>query len=345
MRDDDLTAAVRDALDPTPASEAEWPVSRRDTLRALAGVGALAVGPSGAQGAAGTGIADEAYFSNYGWESTADGGVLTIDGAEFTFDGSETIALPDGREASTVVLPDGREASTVVGPDGSVLKEASIPDSVVDQFSAGNFTDPWQNSVGGRDSMTVNGLSSTTVDGNPTVSGEGGSDHGLADVFDVDAEGGGFGLAVTVRPRSTNTRFMGRFDSAFDNGFSFRAIPELNIRLDSGGDQIQTQSTTELDDTKMYACIVNVLGPDATDIELYIDDVTDGSMEQSVVYNDAGYNTDNFVNPGVDPMFFAENHDGSVAVSEPMDIGVIEINSDPYTENERLGFLNRRPEV
>jgi len=131
MCDDDLTAAVRDALDPTPASEAEWPVSRRDTLRALAGVGALAVGPGGAQGAAGTGIAEEAYFSNYGWEPDADGGVLTIDGAEFTFDGSETVVLPDGGEASTVVLPDGSTASTVVGPDGGVLKESAIPDSEV----------------------------------------------------------------------------------------------------------------------------------------------------------------------------------------------------------------------
>jgi len=129
MSDDDLTAAVRDALDPTPASEADWPVSRRDTLRALAGVGALAVGPGGAQGAAGTGIAEEAYFSNYGWEPDADGGVLTIDGAEFTFDGSETVVLPDGGEASTVVLPDGGEASTVVG-DGS--DEVAFRDSSSD---------------------------------------------------------------------------------------------------------------------------------------------------------------------------------------------------------------------
>jgi len=135
MSDDDLSAAVRDELDPTPASEADWPVSRRDTLRALAGVGALAVGPGGAQGAAGTGIADEAYFSNYGWESTAEGGVLTIDGAEFTFDGSETIGLPDGGTGRELVTEGGATASEVIGPDGSVLYDGDvIPDSVVDNF-------------------------------------------------------------------------------------------------------------------------------------------------------------------------------------------------------------------
>jgi len=133
MSNDDLTADVREALDPTPAHAVEWPVSRRDTLRALAGVGALAVGPSGAQGAAGTGIADAAYFSNYGWESTAEGGVLTIDGAEFTFDGSETIGLPDGGAGRELVTEGGATASEVIGPDGSVLYEA-IPDSVVDNF-------------------------------------------------------------------------------------------------------------------------------------------------------------------------------------------------------------------
>lgn len=139
MSDDDLTAAVRDALDPTPASEADWPVSRRDTLRALAGVGALAVGPGGAQGAAGTGIADEAYFSNYGWESTAEGGVLTIDGAEFTFDGSETIGLPDGGQGTELVTPSGASASEVVGPGGEVVFEGEIPDSDLTQYS---LTDP-----------------------------------------------------------------------------------------------------------------------------------------------------------------------------------------------------------
>jgi len=144
MSNDDLTADVREALDPTPASEVEWPVSRRDTLRALAGVGALAVGPGGAQGAAGTGIADEAYFSNYGWAPDAEGGVLTIDGAEFTFDGSETLVLPDGREASTIVLDDGREASAVVGPGGSELLAPAIPDSGVARWEfEQDVTDSW----------------------------------------------------------------------------------------------------------------------------------------------------------------------------------------------------------
>jgi len=189
MCDDDLTAAVRDALDPTPASEADWPVSRRDTLRALAGVGALAVGPGGAQGAAGTGIAEEAFFSNYGWESTAEGGVLTIDGAEFTFDGSKTVVLDDGRAASTVVLPDGSTASAVVGPSGEVVFDAAeIPDSgnLQQHYDASSFnlndgdavSSLWTDEAGSFDASVVGApiYRSSAINGQPAVEFDGADD-------------------------------------------------------------------------------------------------------------------------------------------------------------------------
>ena len=119
MSDDDPVDRVIDALDPQPVAES-LPVSRRQTLRALASVGALgSVGSASAQ-SAGTVVADEAVFSNYGWESSADGGTLTIDGDEYTFDGSEEIGLPDGGVGTEVVTPDG-SASEVIGPSGQVL--------------------------------------------------------------------------------------------------------------------------------------------------------------------------------------------------------------------------------
>jgi len=121
MSDDEI-AAIIDDLDPTPAAEA-LPVSRRQALRALAGVGALGVAPGGVAGQAGTVRADEAYFSNYDIEQTAAGVDLTIDGQTFAFDGSDTIGLPDGGQGTALVTPSGATASAVVGPSGEVVWE------------------------------------------------------------------------------------------------------------------------------------------------------------------------------------------------------------------------------
>jgi len=121
MSDDELIERVRDELDPTPASEADWPVSRRRVLQALASVGALAAAPGGAQGAAGTAIADEAFFSNYGVTETADGWDITIDGATLSFDGSGTIGLEDGGQGKNLLTPNGQRGVEVIGPDGNTL--------------------------------------------------------------------------------------------------------------------------------------------------------------------------------------------------------------------------------
>jgi len=184
MSDGDIVERVRDDLDPTPAHAAEWPVSRRDTLRALASVGALAAAPGAASASAGSVIAEEASFSNYGAEQTAAGWTWTIDGAAFAFDGSETVVLDDGREASTFVLPDGREARVVVGPDGTEILARATPDSaiaqydfreedgtmpVVDQTGNGNALDTGSYTGVSR---TINGNQAAEFDGtNDTVSG------------------------------------------------------------------------------------------------------------------------------------------------------------------------------
>jgi len=277
MSDDDLTADVREALDPTPAHAVEWAVSRRDTLRALAGVGALAVGPGGAQGAAGTGIADEAYFSNYGWESTAEGGVLTIDGAEFAFDGSLTVALDDGREASTVVLDDGREASTVVGPDGGVLKAPFIPDSGVSRFEfEQDLTDSW----GGNDGVG-SGISYSTDSADGDYSGVfDGSDY-----VDVD------GVASAITPPVTVSVWL-KADNISNHGeiiatrferfsilTSFNQADSIEFKISNSNGNAEYVSWSASSNT--YYLATATYDTDGSG-ELYIDGTSRGTLSQTL---------------------------------------------------------------
>ena len=136
--DDERVQQVIDELDPTPASESAWPVSRRQTLRALAAAGLIGAGSASASAeSAGTVIADEAVFSNYGSESVSDGWELTIDDDVFALTESEdTIGLPDGGVGEEVVLPNGAEALEMIAPDGTVVFDSvDIPDSVVEQMT------------------------------------------------------------------------------------------------------------------------------------------------------------------------------------------------------------------
>ena len=128
---DDRVQQVIEALDPQPASEVDWPVSRRQALRALAAAGLVGAGSGSASAeSAGTVIADEAFLSNYDSESVADGWELTIDDDVFALTESEdTIGLPDGGVGEEVVLPSGAEAAEVIAPDGTVVFE-SPPDLV-----------------------------------------------------------------------------------------------------------------------------------------------------------------------------------------------------------------------
>ena len=131
---DERVQQVIDELDPTPAHEIAWPVSRRQTLRALAAAGLLGAGAGSASAqSAGGVIADEAVLSNYGSESVSDGWEVTIDDDVFALTASdtETMGLPDGGVGSELVTPSGVEASEFVGPDGTVVFEgdAEIPDS------------------------------------------------------------------------------------------------------------------------------------------------------------------------------------------------------------------------
>ena len=128
MSDDERVQQVIDALDPTPAHDVEWPVSRRQTLRALAAAGLVGVGSGGASAeSVGGVIAEEANLSNYGSESVSDGWEIEIDEDVFGLtESDDTIDLPDGRVGEELVTPSGGDVSEIVAPDGTVVFDGPI---------------------------------------------------------------------------------------------------------------------------------------------------------------------------------------------------------------------------
>jgi len=230
---DDETQAIIDELDPTPATEA-LPVSRRQALRALAGVGALGVAPSGVAGQAGTVRADEAYFSNYDIEQTAAGVDLTIDGQTFSFDGSDTIGLPDGGQGTELVTPSGASASEVVRPSGEVVWEGPSP--IIDGFEDQDLSEYSEDTdvLSTSQSQVFSGQYALFMDasGGTRIYSTGGlpryPTQGTAFEYYVYVEAGKIGCGWAQ---------SGAFDGytvVFDNG-----TPELNVdnntTLDSGG--------------------------------------------------------------------------------------------------------------
>ena len=141
---DDRVQQVIGELDPTPAHEVAWPVSRRQTLRALAAAGLVGAGRGSASAeSVGGVIADEANLSNYASEDVSDGWELTIDDDVFGLTESEpTIELPDGGLGEELIMPGGVEAREIVAPDGTVVF-SGIPDSAIYWNGQGDLEDDW----------------------------------------------------------------------------------------------------------------------------------------------------------------------------------------------------------
>jgi hypothetical protein len=252
----------------------------------------------------------------------------------------------DGTQVQDITI-DGQSVSEVT-MDGDQVFGSTIPDSVVHQYVAENFATPWPNDVGAAD-MSVNGLSASTfTNGGTSVTGDGSSDYGNAAGPQNIPQNETFGIAFTAE-FSANTG--GHFFGATDSGFT-----RLNVRQDSlgaGGNvgiQIQddngnelrvyTDSTFEGDER---AIIINKNGNDTSQINIYVDDMS-SAQSQSVDDNDA-FDHSNYT-CDKDLHFWARvNNDATISGYTDADMGILEFRSEPYSQSEREGFVERRPEV
>ena len=282
MTDDERSDAeqVLAELDPQPAHEAIR-VSRRQTLRALASVGALTTVGSASGQSAGTVVADEAYFANYGWEPSAEGGTLTIDGDQYTFDGSEEIGLDDGGVGTELVTPSG-QASELIGPSGQVLWErVGIPDSAVYRWvldSVGDGTA--EDSVGTADG-TVNGVTSTsgTWVGDAAGDGDGTGDYIATTAVPDFASVTDTNVAIAFTVQTTATGYLLGSEETNGDAVVVRtgvrtAGGDINILFrDPAGDAIEVYAGSGLvDDGNPHRVVINKTSNSPSGLNIIIDD-------------------------------------------------------------------------
>ena len=314
MTDDERSDAeqVLAELDPQPAHEV-IPVSRRQTLRALASVGALsAVGSAHAQ-SAGTVVADEAYFSNYGWESSAEGGTLTIDGDQYTFDGSEEIGLPDGGVGTEVLTPDG-SASELIGPSGQTLWETPIPDSVIDTFEEILYEDGGKtlsDYYTGDLNAFERSTDSPVQQGSYSLKCTSTSESGLYSTTGLNRyPSRGDSFSAWVQPGGSDYAGVLFGGSDADNTYILRLVGAYNnfqlSRLDNGSSNLLDTTTAAISSGEWYQCEISFGDPT---ISASLTD-SNGNTLDSVSADDTTYTTTGFgwlsKDGGTDTFDFAE---------------------------------------
>jgi len=297
---DDRVEQVLAALEPTPASEVAWPVSRRTALRALAATLGLggATGSASAQ-SVGTVHADTAVFSNYGSEATPNGYAITIDDTTFTLGGGD-LTLPEGTAVSEVATPDSGVID-IVGPDGNVLFEdrPDIPDtsmfqSPIYQWYPGNagFSDG-DSSVDYPEVLA--GLGDATAQGDPTYN----SEYSNTGTSTIDYDGGSDGSGdyhtwsgdASLPTGSTDKLSM--FAVFYTDNTDFEAISGFNGNMIAAGGSYALflngvkDKTGGSISTGTLDTIGATLNFDTGDVELY------GGGDSTPVSSDSGLSLSN----------------------------------------------------
>ena len=277
---------------------------------------------------------------------------------ELLLDGTvvdEAAVVLDSTETGQLVLEtdafsddDGGEVfvvETVIGTRTEATFEVevvAIPDDLVYQIRREEFSDPWPANIGGAE-MSVFGLSAT----NGTISG-GSGDHGLADIANLIGQKETFGIAMTIGVEwetTTDHAIAVRDGARIDFLDSRENDGALGFWLqDNSGNNLRVYGNTDIGDGDIRPVVINKFGNSADQIELYIGDMSDDADESNINV-DESYDHSNF-DINEDLAFYARNDGGSIE-REPknMDMGIFEINEEPYNESDRESFVSRRDEV
>lgn len=230
---------------------------------------------------------------------------------------------------------------------------AAIPDSVVHQY---DLINDWSQGSGtvadnaGSADMTLTGdFQDATIGGENGAEGDGTDDYGSADGPENLLENETWGVAFTTRFASIGTFEMwagqrdGDGNNAFqiaDNGDGEGRI-ELDI-LDGNGDQLTVHTDSRFDDDTEHAVIINKGGNSASDIEIYVDDMT--SQTSTTTENDQGFDHSAY-SAAQNQAFWARDTDGSLGNYANVACGVFEFWDSPLSQSDREDFVSRRPEV
>jgi hypothetical protein len=231
------------------------------------------------------------------------------------------------------------------------LSKADIPNSVVYQWRAEGFSDPWP-AYDSDITMRVNGISSSSFSNdNVSVYANGSSDFGIVNGPQSLPGNESFGIALTTQyvrvaditswigVDDGNNRFLIQQDDDAENATAGNIGLDL---IDSNDNQIRLSTQDTFNDGVPHSVIINKHLDDVSGVEIYVDDML--NAKPTATSFNSGFNHSNF-NVERDLAFFARNNQGSIGANLEGHVGAFEFNSKPYSESERMDFAHRRPEI
>lgn len=224
--------------------------------------------------------------------------------------------------------------------NGRTVGGTAIPDYPVDyRYVAEHFASPWPDETGTA-AMMVTGLSASTFsNGEESVAGDGTSDSGTADGPQNLSGQESFGLALTVETTQSDAEMGVEDGNSHFTILHSGGIPRFQMR-DSDGNAGRISSAS-IDDGGVHSIIINKVGDNPDDWEIFIDD-----METDVASTALDQGFDNTkCSISEEYGFWANNKDGSLSDNWDADFGVFEFKSSSYTQAERDSFVDWRPEV
>lgn len=227
------------------------------------------------------------------------------------------------------------------------------PQSVIHSYRASGFGTPWEDKVGSKDMSIVGGVSQSTFsNGETSVTADGLDDYGLIPgISDLPGRDEEFGIAFTIQYDDSNVGTFEEYVFGVDDdaanvfgvplGTSTGGVISLNLR--SSGNLLTVETQNKYGDGTPHAVVINKTGNNPSDIDIYVDDMSTPAPD--VDADNQGFTPSSYNDPGREGAVFCRNKDGTKTAFSDVNIGVLQFNSDAYTQDERDGFVARRPEV
>ena len=221
----------------------------------------------------------------------------------------------------------------------------AIPDSTVHQYLVNDFTTSnWPDSVGPSDIDTIVGLTgdSTAFDDTGGVVGDGTDDFGQSDPMgswgsEMETN---FAISVPFETTDDGSVMMGLTEGTNGPGiqvvmgdlFDSYETGVVGIRLqDSSGNNTRVYTTSSFNDGNPHHAIINKRGSSASEVDIYVDDMSTVQDDASSV-DDA---TDDYTDFTLDMTYFARNNEGDIDNHYDGVLGDVRWFTESLDESER----------
>jgi hypothetical protein len=233
----------------------------------------------------------------------------------------------------------------------SVVRPGQLFDSLIHEYRAQNFTSStWADTEQSAD-ITVQGLASSTLNGEPSVSGDGVDDIGLGPTlapFGANADTDfaiEFVLQTTDRARVIGVDNSGNgmaLDIATDNGFDGASGTfTFALRSSNGsGRFLSVDSSVRVDDGTARHFIVNKTGNTASDVQIIVN-----AQDKTGTINRDNFDPTAAINFNEEIGYFGINNAGTLAAFLDGDIPFVRWYNDSLTPTQQQNLFDRQPYV